>query len=109
MTTQFFIVFKPNEAKVCEQTIYFDITGQCARTNRHTFRFGSNSPSHLLCASLCVSAGCESRLPLAVVGEAIGPQIQFNYNVVDMKNVFISDKGSYEVRLVTLFFIFGQR
>lgn len=51
--------------------------------------------------SLCVTTGCESRLPLTVVGEAIGPQIQFNYNVVDMKNVFVSDKGSYQVRLVT--------
>lgn len=38
------------------------------------------------------------------MGEAIGPQIQFNYNKVDMKNVFVSDKGSYEVRLVTLLF-----
>lgn len=56
--------------------------------------------------SLDVSTGCESRLPLTVVGEAIGPQVQFNYNVVDMKNVFISDKGSYEVRLVTLIFFF---
>lgn len=28
MTTQFFIVFKPEEAKLCQQTIYFDVTGQ---------------------------------------------------------------------------------
>lgn len=52
--------------------------------------------------SFCVSTGCESRLPFSVVGEAIGPQIQFNYNIVDMKNVFVSDKGSYEVRLIKL-------
>lgn len=36
MTTQFFIVFKPEEAKLCEQTIYFDVTGQCACTQNNT-------------------------------------------------------------------------
>lgn len=54
----------------------------------------------LFSVCLCLYPGCESRLPLKVVGEAIGPQIQFNYNVMDMKNVFVGDKGSYEVRLV---------
>lgn len=109
MTTQFFIVFKPEEAKLCEQTIYFDITGQQSDTHVHFHM----SEKVLYCISLfhvlvylpsCVCAGCESRLPLAVMGEAIGPQIQFNYNMVDMKNVFVGDKGSYEVRLVTLLF-----
>lgn len=117
MTTQFFIVFKPEEAKLCEQTIYFDITGQ-QDIHFHI----SHSTKVLYCITVfhvlvylssCVCTGCESRLPLTVVGEAIGPQIQFNYNMVDMRNVFVSDKGSYEVRLVTLkesgfFFFFIQ-
>lgn len=142
MTTQFFIVFKPEEAKLCEQTIYFDITGQCACTknnthadfllqsveclsclfshflgfisilvlllklkkqtyNRHEFFIYCVFSLYFMYLCLCVTTGCESRLPLTVVGEAIGPQIQFNYNVVDMKNVFVSDKGSYQVRLFT--------
>ncbi|XP_075998117.1 hydrocephalus-inducing protein homolog [Genypterus blacodes] len=66
-TAQFNIVFKPQEAKLYQQTIYCDITGR------------------------------ESHLSLTIKGEGIGPQLQLNYNLMDVKNVFIGDKNSYEV------------
>uniref|UniRef100_A0A3Q4BV25 HYDIN/VesB/CFA65-like Ig-like domain-containing protein n=1 Tax=Mola mola TaxID=94237 RepID=A0A3Q4BV25_MOLML len=69
VTVQFIIVFKPKEARLYQQTIYCDVTGH------------------------------ESRLPLTIMGEAIGPKLQLNYNAMDMKNVFIGDKGCYEVQL----------
>ncbi|KAM7396206.1 hypothetical protein PAMP_019263 [Pampus punctatissimus] len=41
--------------------------------------------------------GRESRLPLTIEGEGIGPKLQLNYNLRDMNNVFIGDKDCYEV------------
>ncbi|XP_053175951.1 hydrocephalus-inducing protein homolog [Scomber japonicus] len=66
-TAHFNIVFKPEEAKLYQQTIYCDVTGR------------------------------ESRLPLIIEGEGMGPILQLNYNLMDMKNVFIGDKDCYEV------------
>ncbi|KAM7413943.1 hypothetical protein PAMA_018980 [Pampus argenteus] len=66
-TAHFNIVFKPEEAKLYQQTIYCDVTGR------------------------------ESRLPLTIEGEGIGPKLQLNYNLRDMNNVFIGDKDCYEV------------
>ncbi|KAL4630328.1 hypothetical protein GN956_G15742 [Arapaima gigas] len=63
------IVFKPQEAKLYQQTVYCDVTGR------------------------------ESRLPLHIKGEGIGPQLQFNFDLLDMGNIFISSKHSYEVLL----------
>ncbi|KAG7229797.1 hypothetical protein INR49_012446 [Caranx melampygus] len=69
-TAQFNIVFKPEEAKTYQQTIYCDVTGR------------------------------DSRLPLTIQGEGIGPELRLDYNLIDVKNVFINDKDCYEV-LVT--------
>nr|XP_046249402.1 hydrocephalus-inducing protein homolog [Scatophagus argus] len=69
MTAEFVIAFKPEEAKQYQQTIYCDVTGR------------------------------ESRLPLTIIGEGMGPNLQLNYNLMDMKNVFIGDKDCYEVQL----------
>uniref|UniRef100_A0A3B4XGU3 HYDIN axonemal central pair apparatus protein n=1 Tax=Seriola lalandi dorsalis TaxID=1841481 RepID=A0A3B4XGU3_SERLL len=66
-TAQFTIVFKPEEAKLYQQTIYCDVTGR------------------------------DSRLPLTIKGEGMGPELQLNYNLMDMKNVFIGDKNCYEL------------
>ncbi|XP_029378255.1 hydrocephalus-inducing protein homolog [Echeneis naucrates] len=66
-TAQFNIVFKPEEAKLYQQTMYCDITGR------------------------------DSRLPLTIKSEGIGPELQLNYNLMDLKNVFIGDKNCYEV------------
>ncbi|XP_062403912.1 hydrocephalus-inducing protein homolog [Sardina pilchardus] len=68
-TVEVNIVFKPQEAKLYQQTVYCDITGR------------------------------ESRLPLRIKGEGIGPKLQFNFDLLDMGNIFIGSKHSYEVLL----------
>uniref|UniRef100_A0A3Q3MLA1 HYDIN axonemal central pair apparatus protein n=1 Tax=Mastacembelus armatus TaxID=205130 RepID=A0A3Q3MLA1_9TELE len=68
-TAHFNIVFKPEQAKLYQRTIYCDVAGR------------------------------ESRLPLTIKGEGIGPKLQLNYNLMDVKNVFIGDKNCYEVLL----------
>ncbi|KAM9351908.1 hydrocephalus-inducing protein homolog [Symphorus nematophorus] len=70
LTAQFTIAFKPEEAQLYQQTIYCDV------------------------------AGCESRLPLTMTGEGMGPQLQLSYNLMNMENVFIGDKDCYEVKLI---------
>uniref|UniRef100_A0A672ZM34 HYDIN/VesB/CFA65-like Ig-like domain-containing protein n=1 Tax=Sphaeramia orbicularis TaxID=375764 RepID=A0A672ZM34_9TELE len=67
LTAQFHIVFKPEEAKLYQQTIYCDITGR------------------------------ESGLPLTIEGEGVGPNVELNYSLWDMENVVINDKLCYEV------------
>ncbi|KAI3371721.1 hypothetical protein L3Q82_024292, partial [Scortum barcoo] len=66
-TVQFNIVFKPKDDKLYQQTIYCDVTGR------------------------------ESRLPLTIKGEGMGPKVQLNYNLMNIKDVFIGDKNIYEV------------
>ncbi|KAM9854716.1 hydrocephalus-inducing protein homolog [Aulostomus maculatus] len=68
-TTYFSIIFKPEEAKLYQQTIYCDV------------------------------AGHESRLPLTIKGEGLGPQLQLSYSCMNMEKVFIRDKDQYEVLL----------
>uniref|UniRef100_A0A3Q1FMQ5 HYDIN/VesB/CFA65-like Ig-like domain-containing protein n=1 Tax=Acanthochromis polyacanthus TaxID=80966 RepID=A0A3Q1FMQ5_9TELE len=68
-TANFLIVFKPEEAKLYQQTIYCDITGR------------------------------ESRLPLTIKGEGLGPNVQLDYNLINVGNVFIGDKNQYEVEV----------
>ncbi|XP_037539075.1 hydrocephalus-inducing protein homolog [Nematolebias whitei] len=69
MTMQFKVVFQPEEARLYQHTIYCDITGR------------------------------ESRLPLTIQGEGLGPDLQLNYSIIDMNNVFKGDKDHYEVQL----------
>ncbi|XP_031731518.1 hydrocephalus-inducing protein homolog isoform X1 [Anarrhichthys ocellatus] len=66
---QFNIVFKPEEAKLYQQTIYCDVTGR------------------------------EARLPLTIHAEGMGPNLQLNYDLVDMQNVFVGHKTRYEVQV----------
>ncbi|XP_047205151.1 hydrocephalus-inducing protein homolog isoform X6 [Girardinichthys multiradiatus] len=68
-TANFIIIFKPEEAKVYQHTVYCDVTGS------------------------------ESPLPLRIKGEGLGPKLKLNYNLMDMKNVFIGDKDHYEVQM----------
>ncbi|XP_054864966.1 hydrocephalus-inducing protein homolog [Amphiprion ocellaris] len=68
-TANFLIVFKPEEAKLYQQTVYCDITGR------------------------------ESRLPLTIKGEGLGPNVQLDYNLINVGNVFIGDKNQYEVQV----------
>ncbi|XP_056908191.1 hydrocephalus-inducing protein homolog isoform X4 [Takifugu flavidus] len=63
------IVFKPEEAKLYQETIYCDITGR------------------------------ESTLALTIMGDAMGPDLQPNYSVMDMGNIFMGSNNCYEVQL----------
>ncbi|KAI1889973.1 hypothetical protein AGOR_G00168420 [Albula goreensis] len=68
-TAEVNIIFKPREAKLYHLTVYCDITGR------------------------------ESRLPLRIKGEGIGPKLQFSFDLLDMGNIFVSSRHSYEVLL----------
>ena len=61
------IVFKPDEAKSYARTVYCDVTGR------------------------------ESRLPLRIRGDGIGPKIKFSFDTLDVENVFANSEHSYEV------------
>ncbi|XP_043935458.1 hydrocephalus-inducing protein homolog [Protopterus annectens] len=63
------VIFKPREAKIYQYTVYCDITGR------------------------------ETRLPLRIKGEGIGPKVTFSYDVLDMGNIFVGAKHSYEIIL----------
>nr|XP_032813560.1 hydrocephalus-inducing protein homolog isoform X3 [Petromyzon marinus] len=63
------VIFKPQEARVYQHTAYCDVTGR------------------------------ETRLPLRIRGEGIGPCLLFNCDQLDIGNVFMSSQHSYEVIL----------
>ena len=48
----------------------------------------------------CDVAGRESRLPLRIRGEGIGPRVVFSLDSLDIGNIFINSKHSYEVCLL---------
>lgn len=61
------VIFKPREAQTYTRTVYCDITGR------------------------------ESRLPLRVRGDAIGPKVQLSFETMDMGNIFIGSTHIYEI------------
>ncbi|XP_075367152.1 hydrocephalus-inducing protein homolog [Mycteria americana] len=63
------VIFKPREARVYQQTVYCDISGR------------------------------ETRLPLRVKGEGIGPWLCFSFDQLDIGKVFVGSAHSYEVIL----------
>ncbi|XP_026722885.1 hydrocephalus-inducing protein homolog, partial [Athene cunicularia] len=63
------VIFRPREARVYQQTVYCDISGR------------------------------ETRLPLRIKGEGIGPQLRFNCEQLDIGKVFVGLNHSYEVVL----------
>ncbi|XP_059682609.1 hydrocephalus-inducing protein homolog [Gavia stellata] len=63
------VVFKPREARVYQQTVYCDISGR------------------------------ETRLPLRIKGEGIGPRLRFNFDQLDIGKVFVGSAHSYEAVL----------
>ena len=63
------VIFKPSEAKCYQRTAFCDITGR------------------------------ESRLPLAVKGEGIGPRVQFSFDQLNMGNIFVNSTHHYELVL----------
>ncbi|NWU95982.1 HYDIN protein, partial [Upupa epops] len=63
------VIFKPQEARVYHQTVYCNISGR------------------------------ETRLPLRIKGEGIGPQLRFSFDQLDIGKVFIGSAHNYEVIL----------
>ncbi|XP_010642750.1 hydrocephalus-inducing protein homolog isoform X4 [Fukomys damarensis] len=63
------VYFNPVEARIYQQTIYCDIAGR------------------------------EIRLPLRIKGEGIGPQIHFNFELLDIGKVFTGSVHCYEAVL----------
>ncbi|XP_035827636.1 hydrocephalus-inducing protein [Aplysia californica] len=61
------VVFKPREATSYTRTAYCDITGR------------------------------ESRLPLRIRGDGEGPKVDFSFNHLDLGNIFIGSKHTYEI------------
>lgn len=66
-TCEINVVFKPTLAKAYNQIAYCDIVGR------------------------------ETRLPLRLKGDGIGPQVFFSYDTMNMGHIFINSKHSYEV------------
>uniref|UniRef100_A0A663MUA9 HYDIN/VesB/CFA65-like Ig-like domain-containing protein n=1 Tax=Athene cunicularia TaxID=194338 RepID=A0A663MUA9_ATHCN len=63
------VIFRPQEARVYQQTVYCDISGR------------------------------ETRLPLRIKGEGIGPRLRFSCEQLDIGKVFVGLNHSYEVVL----------
>ncbi|XP_054055083.1 hydrocephalus-inducing protein homolog isoform X14 [Rissa tridactyla] len=63
------VIFKPREARIYQQTVYCDISGR------------------------------ETRLPLRIKGEGIGPRLRFSFDQLDIGKVFIGSAHSYEAIL----------
>ncbi|EDV21657.1 uncharacterized protein TRIADDRAFT_30117, partial [Trichoplax adhaerens] len=68
-TAEMMVHFKPVEAKPYTETIFCDVVGR------------------------------ESRLPLKISGLGMGPNLQFSYQSLDIGDVFVKSKHSYEVIL----------
>uniref|UniRef100_A0A672UG67 HYDIN axonemal central pair apparatus protein n=1 Tax=Strigops habroptila TaxID=2489341 RepID=A0A672UG67_STRHB len=64
------VIFKPREAKVYQERVYCDISGR------------------------------ETRLPLCISGEGVGPQLRFNFDLLDIGEVFVGSALSYEAILL---------
>lgn len=98
---QLTIVFSPKEARFYQETIYCDVTGE----------FG---PLLFCCLAVLLSPLCvllsfrpdlpsdpvgrESGLALTLMGEALGPNLQPDYNVMDMGEIFMGSSNYYQVR-----------
>ncbi|XP_042653703.1 LOW QUALITY PROTEIN: hydrocephalus-inducing protein homolog [Tyto alba] len=63
------VIFKPREARVYQEMVYCDISGR------------------------------ETRLPLCIKGEGIGPRLCFNFEQLDIGKVFVGSANSYEAIL----------
>ena len=51
------------------------------------------------CTAFCDVMGRESRLPLRIRGDGIGPKVQFAHDIVDIGNIFVNSTHVYEVVL----------
>ena len=63
------VIFKPDNAETYNRTAFCDVTGR------------------------------ESRLPLRIRGDGMGPQVEFSFDDLDMGNIFIKSTHTYEIVL----------
>ncbi|XP_077166200.1 hydrocephalus-inducing protein homolog isoform X2 [Paroedura picta] len=68
-TTEVSVIFRPQEAGMYHRTVYCDISGR------------------------------ETRLPLRIKGEAMGPKLLFNFDQLNIGKIFIGSIHSYEAIL----------
>ncbi|XP_073515931.1 hydrocephalus-inducing protein homolog isoform X2 [Phyllobates terribilis] len=68
-SVQVTVLFRPQAARIYQRTVYCDITGR------------------------------ETRLPLRLRGEGLGPKLCFNFNELDIGKVFVGSTHNYEVIL----------
>ncbi|XP_065519812.1 hydrocephalus-inducing protein homolog [Lathamus discolor] len=64
------VIFQPKEARVYQETVYCDISG------------------------------CETRLPLCISGEGVGPQVQLSCDQLSIGEVTVGSSHSYRVFLL---------
>ena len=48
----------------------------------------------------CDVTGRETRLPLRIKGEGLGPKLQFSFDSLNIENVFVNSSHAYEVSYV---------
>ena len=51
--------------------------------------------------AFCDVTGRETRLPLKLKGEGLGPKLRFSFDTLDIQNVFVNSAHAYEVRVQT--------
>ncbi|XP_055993028.1 hydrocephalus-inducing protein homolog [Sorex fumeus] len=68
-SAEIIVYFNPREARLYQQTVYCDISGR------------------------------ESRMPLRIKGEGLGPKIQFNFELLDIGKIFVGSVHCYETVL----------
>lgn len=50
-------------------------------------------------AAFCDVTGRETRFPLRLKGEGLGPKLRFSFDTLDIQNVFVNSAHAYEVRV----------
>lgn len=48
----------------------------------------------------CDVTGRESRLPLRLKGEGLGPKLRFSFDSLDIQNIFVNSAHAYEVDMI---------
>jgi len=62
-----------------------------------TIVFQPDTASHVTRTAFCDITGRESRLPLRIHGNGIGPNVKFSCDIVDTGRVFVFSTHSYEL------------
>lgn len=68
----------------------------------HGILTGDHSSTSYSRVAYCAVTGRESRLPLKIRGQGVGPQIQLSFDTLDIQNVFVNSSHAYEVETVCI-------